>query len=525
LSEFVVVSPKSRPLQIETGGSVPPPQVSESGALVTRRWRVDKSPALPEEPWSAPISEFLPNVSVAWGMSLTDKIERLIEAFSDETPRDPRLIRRAQEIALGVATDDEDARRKGGRAASKPAADANADANGDGTGDGSGDEGGEADREPAAPARAEPRAPASKSTLPLSARLPALPKNLSVDGKARRIYRWVVANVEEGRETDGRRAIMGKSGDRTRAFAYLCRLVGIDFSFGLVRDRLTAPPRGPLSEVASFNALALRLGTESGPRWMVVGNKFAPYGYLPSSLRGQPAVVLKPGAPRETTPTAGANDGVTYEGTAELLPDGWANLAIEQRYEGELAIRLRTDLESLPEARHHAIIESRLLPQAIPGARLLSLKVKNLAQLDAPLILAMKMRVQSFALVRGNELVIAPPFQIRLAALGGLPARETPLYISEQLSMRSVVRLRVTLPEGARVVTAFGKEPVRHVNDGRTVIVNDRVERGVLIFDRFIDLPAGRVQPEAYADFQTFVRSADATLLREIVVGLGSSPR
>ena len=522
LSEFVVVSPKSRPLQIETGGAVPPPQVTESGALVTRRWRVDKSPAVPEEPASAPVSEFLPNVRIAWGMSLADTLERFIEAASDDTPRDPRLIRKAQEIVLGLASAEEGPRAKGG-GPSKP------------SGEGSGDEGtngeegaraGEGDREQAGAARSTASSSSGPTKLlPLSARLPAADKSLSVDEKARRVYRWVLANVEASRETDGRRSIMGKSGNRTEAFLYLCRLLGLDVSLGLVRDRLTAPSLGPLSEAESFNTLALRLGTESGPRWMFVRDKFAPYGYLPSSLRGQPAVILKPGGPRETTPTAGAHDGVTYEGTAELLPDGWANLEIEQRYEGKLAIGLRTALESLPEARLRDTIESRLLPQALPGARLLSLDVKNLADLDAPLILAMKIRVQSFALARGSELVIAPPFQLRLSGLGGLPARETPLYISEQLSMRSVVRLRVTLPEGARVVTAFGKEPVRHVNDGRTVIVNDRVERGVLIFDRFIDLPAGRVQPEAYADFQTFVRSADATLLREIVVGLGSSPR
>ncbi|NUQ78856.1 MAG: hypothetical protein HUU21_35475, partial [Polyangiaceae bacterium] len=524
LSEFVVVSPKSRPLQIETGGSVPPPQVTESGALVTRRWRVDKSPALPEEPASAPISEFLPNVRVAWGMSLDDTIERFIEAATDDTPRDPRLIRMAQEIVLGLATDEGAARKK----TAKPPA--NGEEGGEENGGANGEEAGAEETESESePVQSDPKPSVSSKKparkLPLSARAPAIDKNLSVDEKARRIYRWVVANVEAGRENDGRRAVMGKSGNRTEAFLYLCRILGLDVSLGLVRDRLTAPSRGPLSEAESFNALALRLKTEAGPRWMLVRDKFAPYGYLPSALRGQPAVVLVPGGPRETTPSTGAEDGVTYAGTAELLADGWANLEIEQRYEGKLAIGLRSALESLPEARLRDTIESRLLPQALPGARLLSLNVKNLAELDAPLVLAMKIRAQGFALARGNELVIAPPFQLRLAGLGGLPVRETPLYISDQLSTRQVVRLRVTLPEGARVVTVLGKEPTRFVNDGRSVVVRDRVEGGVLILDRVIELPAGRVQPEAYADFQSFVRSADATLLREIVVALGSSSR
>ncbi len=100
-SEFITISPKNRPLDIETGGSVPRPEVTESGALITRRWRVDKSPALPEEPASAPIQEFLPNVRIGWGINLKDTVARMVDAASDETPRDPRLLRVAQAIIRG----------------------------------------------------------------------------------------------------------------------------------------------------------------------------------------------------------------------------------------------------------------------------------------------------------------------------------------------------------------------------------------------------------------------------------------
>src|SRR5262249_49876562 len=100
-SEFITISPKNRPLDIETGGSVPKPTVTESGALVVRRWRVDKGPALPEELASAPLQEFLPNVRIGWGINLDDSIHRLVDAASDETPRDPRLVRTAQQIISG----------------------------------------------------------------------------------------------------------------------------------------------------------------------------------------------------------------------------------------------------------------------------------------------------------------------------------------------------------------------------------------------------------------------------------------
>ncbi|APR82438.1 Hypothetical protein A7982_07787 [Minicystis rosea] len=228
-SEFIAISPKNKKLDIETGGDVPKPDVSESGALVIHRWRVDKSPALPEEPASAPLQEFLPNVRIGWGYSLKDTIARLVDAAADETPRDPRVTRVAQAIARGEQPDL-------GRKAGKPKQAAP----------------GEASASPAPDAEKEkPEAPTS------------LGETASLEEKARRIYRWVLTNVEAGRETDGRRAVMGKSGNRTEAFLHLCRLAGIPAEVGLVRDRLSPPPAGPLSEAESYSALAVRLKTEA----------------------------------------------------------------------------------------------------------------------------------------------------------------------------------------------------------------------------------------------------------------------
>jgi cellulose synthase operon protein C len=480
-SEFIIVSPKSRPLDVEVGGSVPAPQVTEAGALVTRRYRVDKSPALPEEPASAPASEFLPNVRIGWGISLDDTIARMMDAVADETPRDPRLVRVARTIAATAPTPE----GKGpalGAAAPKPKA---------------------------------PGAGAPSSTFGASA---------TKDEQARRIYRWVLANVEAGRENDGRRVVIGKSGNRTEAFVYLCRLLGIDATYGVVSDRLTAPARGKMSEAETFNALAVRLDTsEKGGapqvRWMIVREKFAAYGYLPSSLRGQPAIVLRPGTPREVTPVAGATDGVLTEGVAEVDETGAAKLSFEQHYDGKLAIALRTALETLPDAQLRDTIESRLLAQMLPGARLSDIEILNLTELDAPLTLKMEVSVVNFGRAQGGELVISPPFVVRVGNLAGLPVRETPLYISEQIATRSEVRLRVKLPAGARLSTKLA--PITVKDDRRIVTVNDRLEGGALVFERLVDMPAGRVQPDAYPSFQQFARSSDSALDRDVVVHLG----
>lgn len=466
-SEFVTVSPKSRKLDIEITGRVPEPIRTDDGALVTHRWRVDRSPALPEEPGSAPVQEFLPSVRIGWGVSLEDTILELVDAAADLTPRDPRLVRIAQSIAASGGDDE-------GRV---------------------------------------------KLTGPLTdAKRDAILAKLSVDEKARRIYRWVLANVEPGRERDGRRIVVGKSGNPTDAFVYLCRLLDIEVEVGLVRNRLQPPPRGPMAEAESYSSLAVRVqGEEGWARWMTVGDKFAPYGYLPSALRGQPAIVLVEGAPRESTPAGGGIDGVTHRGTVKLSKDGSAEIELEQVYEGKMAIALRTALENLPEARLKDTVEARLLPQSLPGARLRDIEIKHLEDLDSPLVLAMTLDQSSFARPRGDELVLAPPFSLNLGKLASLPTRETPLYLGEAIATRVAVDLDVVLPDGASVVGEL--EPVALENDGRKVTVTDELEGpGKLHISRVIDLPAGRVQPEQYAVFAEFATKGDAAIHRPIVI-------
>jgi hypothetical protein len=249
-----------------------------------------------------------------------------------------------------------------------------------------------------------------------------------------------------------------------------------------------------------------------------VRDKFAPYGYMPNALRGQPAIVLGKGAPRETTPQGGSIDGVTHEGSVDLLADGSAKLEIDQRYEGNIAILLRSALEQVPEARFKETIESRLLPQSLPGARVVSVDVKNLAELDEPLVLHMKLEMSSFARPTGGELLISPMFPLRLGALTALPSRETPLYISENVATRVAVKLRIKLPEGAKVASAVNKTSAE---DGdRYARVEDRVEPGYLVLDRVMDLPAGRIQPAGYLTFQAFARRVDAVLHRDVSVTL-----
>ena len=436
-SEFVIVSPKDRPLDVEITGDVPAPQIKEDGAIVTRRYRVDKNPAVPEEPLRAPAEEFLPSVRIGWGVSQTDTLERLVDLSASRTPVDPRLRRIAETIV----------------------------ANGKGQGD-------------------------AKSEV----------RKLAADERARRIYRWVLANIEAGRENDPRRSVTGKRGSRVEAFIYLARLVGVDVQRSVVSDRLAPPPRGPISEAELFTTLAVAVpravetgadahgkidsGKSTHYRFMLVGDKYAPYGFMPSALRGQPAVLLVPGLPRITTPLDGSSDRVEDVGDVVLANDGSATMTIAQSYTGRLGIGLRNALETLPEARLKDAIESQLLPESLPGARLDSVDVKHLDDLDSPLSLAMKIEISAFAKPRGASLVLSPPFSPGIGSAATLTTRQTPLFISEQVALSRHVRLMIALPKGAKVQSPLGK--VEGHDGDRSFVVDDRVEGETLVLERTI---------------------------------------
>ncbi len=342
------------------------------------------------------------------------------------------------------------------------------------------------------------------------------PEGLSVNERARRLYRWVITNVEEGREADGRRVVIGKAGNRTSGFLYLCRTLGIPAEVAVVRDRLAPPPLGPIDETEAFDDVVVRLGTDP-PLWLTVRDKFAPFGYLPGPLRGQPAFRLVPGTPRETTGTQGGQDGVTYEATGELRADGSATMDLAQRFLGKPAIELRSGLEQFPATRLKEVVEGRLLARAVPGARLGSLSVEHQSDLDEPIVMHMRIEVRDFARTQpqSRELLLSPPFAIRISQLTSLPSRQTPLILPDPTY--AAVKISLKLPPGAMVVGTTRAE----VRDGdRRVAVLDRQEGGTLILERIIDIPAGRVQPGAYADLQKFARDADDATMRDVRIRL-----
>jgi tetratricopeptide (TPR) repeat protein len=439
-SEFVLISPTDKPLDLETTGDVPKPSVEHNAHFTIRRWRVDKSPAAPEEPRSVPPEEYLPSVSASWGLDLERHLARLANRVEETVPVDPRIVRVAENIVGSI------------------------------------------------------------------------PRARELD-RARALYRWVLDNVQMDDEDDGRRVVIGKRGNRWQAFTTLCRSLQIPVRWVVARNRLAPPPKGPASEAAQFANTVLLVGS-SEKAWVVLADKYSPFGYIPVEVRGMEGYVLDTEGSRPVSlPAAGELDRIEFTGRVKLAADGQAKLELAQVFGGKFGAGVREALSELGERQIKDAVEGKILGANMRGARLLRHAFTKLDQLDSPLTLEMEAQMAHFALVQGGTLRLAPPYTPSLSQFTTLPSRQTPILISNELNW--AVRLEITLPPNARVELPA---PETFEFGAHKVEVRDQVTDNVLILHRTIRLSAGRITPDSYARFVEFARGADAALSREIQI-------
>lgn len=335
--------------------------------------------------------------------------------------------------------------------------------------------------------------------------------------RVRRVYRAMLERIEDGRETDGRRVITGKSGSRQGAFVHLLKQLGIPVELVLVKNRLAMPPLGKSSEVENWDSFLLRVDTgRPDALWLTVRDKFAPFGYVPAEMRGQPAYRLVGGTPKAVVPLAGESDGVAFEGRADVHDDGSASVVLAIRYTGKLAISMRNVFDKVPESQVHDFVEGRLLARNLPAPRLKTLAFEHKTELDLPLVLRVTAEVPALVRPADARVVLLPVFPIHVGQIATLPERQTPMLLPS--SSHVEVRFDVVLPGAWKVPVTL---PTGESRDGeRAVVVKDSVAGHSIRLQRTADIPAGRVQPGVqYAKLLAFAQTADGMIEREIVIG------
>jgi cellulose synthase operon protein C len=442
-SEFVIISPSSRPLIIESRGGAPEPTIETRDGLIIRRFRVDSSPAAPSEPYRPTTRETLPNIQIGWGADPTTRIRGFLDATAILTPIDPRIVRVAKRIIEGTSQE------------------------------------------------------------PLE--------------RAKRLYHYVMNNVEDGEELDGRQIIMGRRGNRWRGFVELCRALEIPYAFGVAKNLLSPTPVGPFDEMNAYSELFLRVGDSKHFVDLTIGEKFTPFGYLSAEIRGAEGKLLNQDPPPTVTLTQGSTvDTFNTVIRGRLRIDGSATVELEQTLTGKPAIMLRNIVASAPETQLKSFVESRLIAPALQGARLIKFEFVQREQSDEALVLKSHVEVPRFAEKVSRGLTLNVPFSPRIGGLGALPSRETPMVLDDSSDQTQTIVLE--LPKGAKLPNLVGKKTFSHGN--RKVTLNDRVDGETVVLERRTIIPAGRVPVNQYEAFADFARQAGAALGAEIRIDL-----
>jgi len=331
--------------------------------------------------------------------------------------------------------------------------------------------------------------------------------------RARKLYHFVIENVEDGEEMDGRRIITGRRGNRWRGFVELCRSLEIPYAFGVAKNRLEPPPAGPFDKMNEFGELVLRVGSGKDFADVTIGEKFTPFGYLPADIRGADVYLLNSDPPKLTRLTEGnIVDTFNTSMVGRLAQDGSATVEITQTFTGKVAVVLRNVVASAPETQLRAFIEGKLIAPALQGARLVKFDIGPRSEGDKPLVLKTRVEIPRFAEKTDRTLVLSAPFTPRIQALGALAVRETPMVLDDSSDQHLLVELE--LPAGATIKNLPAERRLNSAD--REVWIKDRVEGNKLILERRTKIPAGRVSLEQYPQFASFTRDAGSALAAEI---------
>ena len=438
-SEMVVVSPKDVPLLVDPRGDAPAAKERRKGNLIERRFTVERSVPLMQEPGSVSPREYIPSVRVGFQAGFPEFIDSMREMLSDRSMVDPTLKKLAESVVGDAAPGDHRLR-------------------------------------------------------------------------AERLYAFVLDRMENDSDVFSQAATMlrARQGNRARVLQYLLTLVDVPADLVLVRsagaDRMTGPQS--LADTETFEHLLVRVGSGKDALWLFTAERHAPFGYVPSVLRGQPALPLNGVA--VTVPQAPPESELrTLDAEVTLGEDGAALVIVREEVRGASAVSWRNQLEGIPESELEHRFEEEYAARLLPGARLRSLEISGRERTAQSLTLSYELEV--FALARRTTLGWAVPqlFRAELASTyAGLPTRTTTEFTGAPVQLD--VRVRMQFPSAARrpeapQTVALGG-PMGQAEFTRAA----RYEQDALVFERNLRLPALWVEPATYAEFARFCREVDA---------------
>ncbi|MFW6051760.1 MAG: DUF3857 domain-containing protein [Myxococcota bacterium] len=340
--------------------------------------------------------------------------------------------------------------------------------------------------------------------------------------KAKRLYAWVLGNVEDTSSAFGQAAPMlaGRTGERTRILRYLLGLLGVEAELVLARSIASDRTRTSVANDDTFTNLLLMVKPEERePVLLSLGERGAPFGYVPPGLRGQRALVLQKDARWVTVPEGEPDeDRHSVELDVELAADGSAHLRAVETHVGAGAVSWRNNLEDVPDAVLEERFDEQYVARLVPGARLLDLEIEGREAPEEPFVLRYTFEVPILGRRQGPSWILPALVPPHLSSRFAAAARRTTTQVVAPPFHQDFV-LRVRVPEG--VEPPSGRRPVRLEGPGGAdFAMRIRQKRRALVIERRSRVPVMRVSPEDYPAWAAFCRAADEAAGRELPLEL-----
>jgi cellulose synthase operon protein C len=338
--------------------------------------------------------------------------------------------------------------------------------------------------------------------------------------KAKRLYHWVLENVEDTNDVFAQAAPMlaARTGERHRVLRYLLSLAGVRSTLVLSRSIAGDQTRTEVADEDLYSNLLLMVKPRrADPVFLSLNDRGAPFGFVPAFLRGQEALVLADGAPRVQVPEGEpGSDAHRVELQVRLAADGSAQVEAVETFHGANAIGWRKNLEGVPEAVLEQRFDEGYVSRLVPGARLTNLQIAGRDDPEAPMVLRYTFDTPALGRRQGGAWVVPPLLPPGLAGrYAGIGTRTTTQVVAPPLDQRLTVRLE--LPAGAkptRLPTA-----TRLPGPGGAEVRTRTEQKGdTILLERRVRVPLMRVSADDYAGWADFCRAADEATGRELPI-------
>jgi hypothetical protein len=341
----------------------------------------------------------------------------------------------------------------------------------------------------------------------------------------------VLEHVDNNDDVFSQASVMlrARAGNRARVLRYMFSLAGVPATLGLVRSAAADNVQSELADDDTYEHLLVMFQSPRGPVWLFTVERYAPFGYVPPLLRGQPALLLAPGAPRVSLPVSPRGQDLRrIVLDVALSASGEAEVKVTEIVWGAGAVSWRSELESIPSAELEHRFEEEYVGRLLPGARLTSLHIAGREQNAPSIKLEYGVQLGNFGRRLGDRWALPPLIASQLGQnYAQLSQRTTDALVPNPLEMEVTVRMhlppgaqRPSLPEGVRLQAAIAGT----ADSGQPRFsLASRYEGDALVIERKLDVPAMRIAAQAYPEFASFCRKVDLAENNELFVRLSAS--